>query len=47
LVGSTNKIKNDRETARKKAELSKDPTYVQACREKAALLKREIVASKN
>jgi ribonuclease HI len=39
-------LKNEREMARKKAELSKDPKDVQAWREKATIVEREIVSSK-
>jgi hypothetical protein len=40
------RLKNEREMARKKAEISKEPKDVQTWTEKAAVLRREIVSSK-
>jgi hypothetical protein len=39
-------LKNEREMARKKAEISKEPKDVQTWTEKAAVVRREIVSSK-
>jgi hypothetical protein len=39
-------LENDREMARKRAEISKEPKDVQTWREKAAVVKTEIVSSK-
>jgi accessory colonization factor AcfC len=40
------RLKNEREMARKKAEISKVPKDVQIWREKAVVVKRETVSSK-
>jgi hypothetical protein len=39
-------LKNDREMAGKKAEISEEPKDIQTWREKAAVVRREIVSSK-
>jgi hypothetical protein len=39
-------LKNEREMARKKAEISKEPKDVQTWREKAVVVKTEIVSPK-
>jgi hypothetical protein len=40
------RLKNEKEIAKKKAEISKKPKDVQTWREKAAVVRREIVSSK-
>jgi hypothetical protein len=40
------RLKNEREMVRKKAEISKEPKDVQTWREKATVVRREVVSSK-
>jgi hypothetical protein len=40
------RLKNEREMARKKADISKESKDLQTWREKAAVVRREIVSSK-